>query len=92
MMMVCFIELLECLCTCKHALISVCTHCPTYSYSFFPSAVTVQMEHTTYQVSEDGGSIEVCAIIVNNHTAECPVNFPISVRLSSSDGDAGIPM
>ena len=40
-----------------------------------------------YQVSEDVGSVEVCAIVWNG--AECPVDFSISVTLSTSGDSAG---
>ena len=56
---------------------------------FFPLAVSVRVENAVYQVSEDVGSLEVCAVIHNPHAVDCPVDFSISVSLSTSDDTAG---
>ena len=74
-------------------------HAPTNVYMYTlpvnlhallsPSAVTVHIEETAYQVSEDEGSIEVCAVIQSPHPTECPVNFGISVRFTTTNEDAG---
>ena len=53
-----------------------------------PSAVTVHMEHVTYQVDEDEGSVEVCAVIQSPSGVECPVDFSVSVTISTSDDTA----
>ena len=47
------------------------------------------MEYAVYQVSEDEGSVEVCAVMHIPPDGECPVDFLVSVTLSTSDGTAG---
>ena len=47
------------------------------------------MESAVYQVSEDGGSVEVCAVIWSPPGVVCPVNFSISVTVTTSDETAG---
>ena len=54
-----------------------------------PSAVTVHMESAVYQVSEDVGRVEVCAVIWSPHGDECPLDFSISVKLHTSEDSAG---
>ena len=47
------------------------------------------MESAVYQVSEDEGSVEVCAVLQSPPGVECPVDFSVSVTISTSDGSAG---
>ena len=61
----------------------------TVCLSMFSLEVTVRMEDVVYQVSEDVGSVQVCAVIHNPHSTDCPVDFAISVRLSTADDTAG---
>ena len=46
------------------------------------------LEKTFYQVSEDVGVVEVCAIVYSP-TIVCPIEFPFDVSLSTRDGSAG---
>ena len=54
-----------------------------------PSAVTVHIEETAYQVAENRSSVEVCAVIQSPQSTDCPVNFGVSVRFTTTNGDAG---
>ena len=47
------------------------------------------LEKTFYQVSEDVGVVEVCAIVYSP-TIFCPISFPFNVSLSTGDDSAGI--
>ena len=47
------------------------------------------LERTFYNVSEDVGVVEVCAIVYSP-TIVCPIAFPFDVSLSTSDNTAGI--
>ena len=49
------------------------------------------LEKTFYQVSEDVGVVEVCAIVYSP-IITCPVAFPFDVSLSTEDFTAGIVM
>ena len=44
----------------------------------------VGLERTFYQVSEDVGVVEVCAIVYNPSGA-CPITFPFNVALLTSE-------
>ena len=44
---------------------------------------------TIYQVSEDDGVVEVCAVVYSQNVT-CPIEFAFNVTLSTSDGIAGI--
>ena len=46
----------------------------------------VGLERTSYQVPENVGVVEVCAIIYGAH---CSINFSFNVSLSTNDGSAG---
>ena len=48
----------------------------------------VGLERTIYQVSEDDGVVEVCAV-VNSPVIECPIQFPFNVRLTTTNDSAG---
>ena len=51
----------------------------------------VGLEKTFFNVSEDVGTVEMCAIIyMPNGTVNCPIAFPFNVSLSTSDFTAGI--
>ena len=49
---------------------------------------TVGLEEFFYQVSEDVGVVEVCAV-VNNANISCPINYSFEVEISTKDGSAG---
>ena len=49
----------------------------------------VGLEMTFYQVSEDVGVVEVCAIVIQP-VNDCPIAFPFEVQLFTSDNTAGI--
>ena len=49
----------------------------------------VGLERTFYQVSEDVGVVEVCAIVYSPNIT-CPIQFAFNINLSTSDGSAGI--
>ena len=50
------------------------------------------LERTLYQVSEDDGVVEVCAIVYEpNGNLDCPITFPFEVSLSTGDDSAGMP-
>ena len=52
------------------------------------SAIVVGIEKPDYSVAENARSIQVCAVIREPHD-DCPVDFSISVSLSTNDGSAG---
>ena len=46
----------------------------------------VGLEKTFYQVSEDVGVVEVCAIVYSpNANLDCPISFPFNVSLSTGE-------
>ena len=55
------------------------------------SGAIVGLEKTFYQVTEDVGVVEVCAIVYEpNGNLVCPISFPFDVSLSTGDDSAGI--
>ena len=52
------------------------------------AASLVGLDRTLYNVSEQMGMVEVCAIIYSP-VIDCPIAFPFDVRLSSTNGSAG---
>ena len=46
------------------------------------------LNQSFYQVSEDVGMVEVCAI-VTSPSIDCPIQFPFNISLSTTDGTAG---
>ena len=48
----------------------------------------VGLEKMFYNVSEDVGVVEVCAIVYSP-TIDCPIAFPFNVTLSTGDNTAG---
>ena len=46
------------------------------------------LEKTFYNVTEDVGVVEVCAVVYSP-TIDCPIAFPFDVRLLTRDGSAG---
>ena len=55
-----------------------------------PPAAVVGLERTFYQVSEDVGVVEVCAIVFSpNGIISCPIAFSFDVSLSTNDNSAG---
>ena len=52
------------------------------------SGAIVGLERTHYNVSEENGTVKVCAIIRNPHI-ECPVEKTFMMSISSADGSAG---
>lgn len=56
---------------------------------YLPHAVAVVgLESSVYMITEDMGLVEVCAILYSPNIT-CPVEFPFTVNLSTSDGTAG---
>ena len=51
-------------------------------------AAVVGLDRTIYQVSEDAGVVEVCAIVYSP-MSDCPIEFPFEVRFTTLDGSAG---
>ena len=52
--------------------------------------ITVGLERTLYQVSEDVGAVNVCAIInFYSSNVDCPVPFSFDINLLTGDGSAG---
>ena len=49
----------------------------------------VGLERTLYEVEEDVGVVEVCALVYSPRI-DCPIAIPFSVRLSTSDNTAGM--
>ena len=56
----------------------------TFSYA----VAVVGLERTFYQVAENVGVVEVCAV-VRNPTIVCPISFPFTIRFLTADGTAG---
>ena len=48
----------------------------------------VGLEITFYQVDEDAGFVEICAMVFEP-TITCPIEFDFSVSVSTCDGSAG---
>ena len=48
----------------------------------------VGLERTLYQVSEDVGVVEVCAVVLSP-SSPCPITFSFDVILVTNDGSAG---
>ena len=44
---------------------------------------------TFYQVDEDAGFVEICAVVFEP-TITCPIEFDFTVSLSPLDGSAGV--
>ena len=57
------------------------------SLYIFPGAV-VGLEPTFFNVSEDVGVVQLCAIVISP-VITCPIDYPFDVRLSTDDGTAG---
>lgn len=51
-------------------------------------SATVGLEQTVYVVSEDGTSVEVCAVVYSPDV-DCPIEFSFDVSLSTRNGSAG---
>ena len=52
--------------------------------------IEVGLERSFYQVSEDVGAVNVCAVIkFYNSNVNCPVPFFFDIKLSTGDGSAG---
>ena len=58
-----------------------------YSCSIFTLVAVVGLEKTFYQVTEDVGVVEVCAIAYSP-TIVCPIDFPFDVSLSTRNDGA----
>ena len=52
------------------------------------SGAMVGLERTVYNVLENEGVVEVCAI-VESPDIDCPIQFPFNVSLSTRNGTAG---
>ena len=50
----------------------------------------VGLERTFYNVSEDVGVVELCAVVYTpDDSFDCPIMFPFEVNLSTEDESAG---
>ena len=70
---------------------SKCTHRmynEVYSKSYLFSVAVVSLESVFQEIGEDQGVVEVC-VIVSLPDIECPVQFPFTITLSTSDVSAG---
>ena len=63
-------------------------HVYIHSYIFSYAVAVVGLERTFYNVSEDMGVVEVCAIVYSP-VIECPIQFSFEVQLITSDASAG---
>ena len=54
----------------------------------FAAASVVGLDRTSYNISEEIGMIEVCAIIYSP-VIDCPIAFPFDVSLITTHGTAG---
>ena len=61
------------------------------TYHLRNAETMVGLEKTFYNVTEDVGVVEVCAIVYSP-TIDCPINFTFDISLSARDGSAGIVM
>ena len=52
------------------------------------AVAVVGLEQTFYNVSEDVGIVEVCAVVYEP-VRDCPISFPFELFLSTEDGSAG---
>ena len=52
-------------------------------FSYDIVVAVVGLEKTFYQVTEDVGVVEVCAIVYSPNIT-CPIEFPFNVHLSTS--------
>ena len=51
----------------------------------------VGLERTFYNVSENVGVVEVCAIVISpSGNVPCPIDFPFDVNLSTNNDSAGV--
>ena len=49
----------------------------------------VGLERTLYQISEDVGVVEVCAVAYSQNIT-CPIEYAFNINLLTTDGSAGI--
>ena len=61
---------------------------PPKIYTFSNAVAVVGLERTFYQVSENVGVVEVCAVVYSP-VIECPIQFSFNLQLTTSDGSAG---
>ena len=59
-----------------------------FNHNSFPAVAVVGLEQTFFRVSENVGMVELCARVFEPDI-QCPIEFPFSVSLSTSDGTAG---
>ena len=62
--------------------------CLYIHYTFSNAGAVVGLERTIYQVSEDDGVVEVCAVVYSP-VIECPIQFSFNLELTTIDGSAG---
>ena len=55
---------------------------------FLSTVAEVGLERTIYQVSEDVGVVEVCAVVYSP-IISCPISFPFIIGLDTRNGTAG---
>ena len=79
------IEIVDDDCKCTHCM---CNAVYSDSKSYLFSVAVVSLESVYQEIGEDQGVVEVC-VIVSLPDIECPVQFPFTVTLSTSDVSAG---
>ena len=75
-------------CVIANSLSHIDTTCVYILFTLSSEAV-VGLENTFYEVSEDAGSVEVCAIVYSP-SIDCPIVFPFNISLSTINNTAGI--
>ena len=70
------------------------TYSGLHAYNYIPfhtftSEAVVGLENTFHKVSEDVGSVEVCAVVYSP-SIDCPIVFPFNISLLTINNTAGI--
>ena len=59
-------------------------------FKFRYIVAVVGLEREFYEVPEDVGVVEVCAVVQNSICVDCPISFPFDVILYTSGLSTGI--
>ena len=57
--------------------------------SWFLSVAVVGLERTFFEVSENVGVVELCAVVYQPVNIECPIAFPFDVCLTTREDTTG---
>ena len=57
--------------------------------SLFLLVAVVGLEQILFNVSEDAGVVELCAVVYQPANIECPIAFPFDIHFATSDDTAG---